>query len=70
NSGIVIGENVNPTFSKDDDSDNVIDMEQRFKGSAELEEMYNGNTDSESEYSNKSIDYLSEGEDELISLRK
>ncbi|GJZ22978.1 pentatricopeptide repeat-containing protein [Tanacetum coccineum] len=70
NIGIVIGENVNPTFSKDDDSDNVIDMEQRFKGSAELEEMYNGNTDSESEYSNKSIDYLSEGEDELISLRK
>ncbi|GJT74424.1 SNF1-related protein kinase regulatory subunit gamma-1-like protein [Tanacetum coccineum] len=67
NIGIVIGENVNPTFSKDDDSDNVIDMEQRFKGSAELEEMYNGNTYSESEYSDKSID---EGEDELISLRK
>ncbi|GKB82611.1 hypothetical protein Tco_0949506 [Tanacetum coccineum] len=42
-------------------------MEQRFKGSAELEEMYNGNTYSESEYSDKSID---EGEDELISLRK
>nr|GEV31301.1 pentatricopeptide repeat-containing protein [Tanacetum cinerariifolium] len=29
-----------------------------------------GNTDFESEYFDKSIDYLSEGEDELISLRK
>ncbi|GKE53508.1 hypothetical protein Tco_1488664, partial [Tanacetum coccineum] len=27
NIGIVIGENVNPTFSEDDDSDSVIDME-------------------------------------------
>nr|GEV53090.1 pentatricopeptide repeat-containing protein [Tanacetum cinerariifolium] len=40
NSGIVIGENVNTTFSEDDDTDNKIDMEQRFKGSAEFEEMY------------------------------
>ncbi|GJT03260.1 hypothetical protein Tco_0824429 [Tanacetum coccineum] len=57
-------------FSDDDDTDSDIDMEQRFKGSAELEEMYKGNTDSESEYSDKSVDYLSEGEDELLSLRK
>ncbi|GJU72314.1 pentatricopeptide repeat-containing protein [Tanacetum coccineum] len=72
NSGIVIEENVNPTFSEDDDSDSDIDMVQRFKGSADLEEMYKGITDYESEYSDKSIHYLSEGEgeDELISLRK
>nr|GEU52332.1 pentatricopeptide repeat-containing protein [Tanacetum cinerariifolium] len=70
NNGIVIGENVKPTFSEDDDSDSDKDMKQRFEGIAELEEMYNGNTDSESGYSDKSIDYLSEGEDELISLRK
>nr|GEW94700.1 pentatricopeptide repeat-containing protein [Tanacetum cinerariifolium] len=70
NSGIVIEENVNPTFSEDDDFYSDMCMEQRFKGSAELEEMYKGNTDSESEYSDKSVDYLSEGEDELISLRK
>ncbi|GJW77844.1 protein kinase, ATP binding site-containing protein [Tanacetum coccineum] len=47
NSVIVIRENVNPTFSEDDDSDSDIDIEQRFKGSVELEEMYKGNTDSE-----------------------
>nr|GEY47771.1 pentatricopeptide repeat-containing protein [Tanacetum cinerariifolium] len=70
NSGIVIGDNVNPSFSEDDDSDSDIDIKQRFKGTLDLEEMYKGNTDSESEYSEKSIDYLSEGEDELISLRK
>ncbi|GKF50472.1 hypothetical protein Tco_0146939, partial [Tanacetum coccineum] len=70
NSGIVIEENVNPTVSEDDDSDSDIDMEQRFKGSAELEEMYKGNTDSESEYFDKSVDYLSRDENELISLRK
>ncbi|GJX71772.1 pentatricopeptide repeat-containing protein [Tanacetum coccineum] len=33
-------------------------------------EMFKGISDSESEYSDKSVDYLSEGEDELISLRK
>nr|GEV34689.1 pentatricopeptide repeat-containing protein [Tanacetum cinerariifolium] len=42
NISIVIEENVNPIFSEDDDSDSVIDMEQMFKGSAELKEMYNG----------------------------
>ncbi|GKA53016.1 hypothetical protein Tco_0746331, partial [Tanacetum coccineum] len=62
--------NVNHTFSEDDDSDSDIDIEQRFMGSVELEEMYKGNTNSKSEYSDKSIDYLSEGEDELISLKK
>nr|GEV22593.1 putative ribonuclease H-like domain-containing protein [Tanacetum cinerariifolium] len=70
NSGIVIEENVNPTFSEDDDLDSDIDIEHMFKGSVELEETYNGNTDSKSEYSDKSIDYLFEDEDELISLRK
>ncbi|GJW51556.1 hypothetical protein Tco_0092907 [Tanacetum coccineum] len=60
NSGIIIGENVNPTFSEDDDSDSDIDMKQRFKGSAELEEIYNGNTYSKSEYSDKFIYYMSE----------
>nr|GEV24647.1 pentatricopeptide repeat-containing protein [Tanacetum cinerariifolium] len=70
NNGIVIGENVNPSVSEDDDSDSDIELEQRFKGSVELEEMYKVTSDSKSEYSNKSIDYLSEGKDELISLRK
>ncbi|GKD24287.1 hypothetical protein Tco_1230501, partial [Tanacetum coccineum] len=41
NSGIVIKENVNPTVSKDDDSDSDK-IVQRFKGSAALEEMYKG----------------------------
>nr|GEV21432.1 ribonuclease H-like domain-containing protein [Tanacetum cinerariifolium] len=60
NNGIVIRENVNPSVSKDDDSDSDIELEQRFKGSAELEEMYKVMLDSESEYSDKCIDYLSE----------
>nr|GEX09372.1 pentatricopeptide repeat-containing protein [Tanacetum cinerariifolium] len=64
NSGIVIGENVNLTFSEDDDFDSDICMEQRFKGSAQLEEIYKGNTDSETEYFDKSADYLSDGEHE------
>ncbi|GJV09958.1 hypothetical protein Tco_1351499 [Tanacetum coccineum] len=70
NSGIVIEENVNPSFSEDDDSDSDLDMEQMFQGSTDMEQMFHGNTDSESEYSNKSVDYFSEGEDELISLKK
>nr|GEU65466.1 hypothetical protein [Tanacetum cinerariifolium] len=56
--------------SMDDDSDSDIDMEQMYKGNADLKEMYKGNTDFESEYFDKSVDYLSKGEDELISLRK
>ncbi|GKE52612.1 hypothetical protein Tco_1487768, partial [Tanacetum coccineum] len=70
NSGIVIGENANPTFSEDDDTDSERDIEQRIKATVDLEEVFKGMSDTESEYSDKSIDYLSEGEDELISLRK
>ncbi|GKD89853.1 hypothetical protein Tco_1365360, partial [Tanacetum coccineum] len=70
NSGIVIGENVNPTFSEDDDADSKRNMEQRFKATVDLEEVFKGMSDTESEYSDKSVDYLFEGEDELISLRK
>ncbi|GJR15637.1 hypothetical protein Tco_0798289 [Tanacetum coccineum] len=70
NSGIVIGENVNPTFSEDDDTDSERDIEQRIKATVDLEEVFKGMSDTESEYSDKSVDYLSEGEDELISLRK
>ncbi|GJV90054.1 hypothetical protein Tco_1533992 [Tanacetum coccineum] len=40
NSGIVIGENVNPTFSEDDDTDSERDMEQRFKATVDLEEVF------------------------------
>ncbi|GJR45922.1 hypothetical protein Tco_1314025 [Tanacetum coccineum] len=60
NSGIVIGENVNPTFSEDDDTDSERDMEQRFKATVDLEEVFKGMSDTESEYSDKSVDYLSE----------
>ncbi|GJV64341.1 hypothetical protein Tco_1475169 [Tanacetum coccineum] len=60
NSGIVIRKNVNPTISEDDDTDGDIDMEQRFNGSADLEDMYKSMSDSKSEYSDKSVDYLSE----------
>ncbi|GKA79403.1 hypothetical protein Tco_0785999 [Tanacetum coccineum] len=70
NSGIVIGENANPTFSEDDDTDSERDIEQRIKATVDLEEVFKGMSNTESEYSDKSIDYLSEGEDELISLRK
>nr|GEX41898.1 hypothetical protein [Tanacetum cinerariifolium] len=69
-SGIVIEKNLNPSFREDDDSDSDLDMEQIFKGNTDLEEMFNGNKDSKNEYSDKSVDYLSKGKDELISLRK
>nr|GEY38428.1 hypothetical protein [Tanacetum cinerariifolium] len=49
NSGIIIKENVNPTFSEDDDFDSDIDIKQMFKGNADLEEMYKGNTDTKRE---------------------
>ncbi|GJX26061.1 hypothetical protein Tco_0232357 [Tanacetum coccineum] len=52
NSGIVIGENVNPTFSKDDDTDSERDMEQRFKATIDLEEVFKGMSDTKSKYSN------------------
>ncbi|GJS49092.1 pentatricopeptide repeat-containing protein [Tanacetum coccineum] len=44
--------------------------EQRIKATVDLEEVFKGMSDTQSEYSDKSVDYLSEGEDELISLRK
>ncbi|GJS68768.1 hypothetical protein Tco_0683333 [Tanacetum coccineum] len=62
NNGIVIEENKNPTFINDTSSDS--DSEPIFNNN-----VYSG-SDSESSYSDKSVDYLSEGEDELIELRK
>ncbi|GJT77517.1 pentatricopeptide repeat-containing protein [Tanacetum coccineum] len=62
NKGIVIEENKNPTFINDTSSDS--DSEPIFNNN-----VYSG-SDSESSYSDKSVDYLSEGEDELIELRK
>ncbi|GKD79970.1 pentatricopeptide repeat-containing protein, partial [Tanacetum coccineum] len=61
NNGIVIEENVNPSTMVTD-SDSESEPEHEFN--------YTLYTDSESDYSNKSIDYLSEGENELIDLRK
>nr|GFB47203.1 hypothetical protein [Tanacetum cinerariifolium] len=58
-SGIVIEKNLNLSFREDDDSDSDLDMEQIFKGNTDLEEMFKGNKDSKSEYSDKSVDYLS-----------
>nr|GEV95420.1 pentatricopeptide repeat-containing protein [Tanacetum cinerariifolium] len=43
-----------------------VKIEQRFKGSVELEEIYKGTTDSESEYSEKFIDYLSDDHKEYM----
>nr|GEU78298.1 pentatricopeptide repeat-containing protein [Tanacetum cinerariifolium] len=63
NNGIVIEDNVNPTVESDTDS--VSDPAKGISYS-----LYSG-SDSESEYlSDKSVDYLSEGEEELIELRK
>ena len=62
NAGIVINENVNLSSYDYSDSDSDIDLQQMFEVPQENE--------SDSEYSDKSVDYLSEGEDELISLRK
>ncbi|PWA57002.1 hypothetical protein CTI12_AA411610 [Artemisia annua] len=62
NVGIVINHNVNPYQNDFNDSDSDIDLEEMFEDVHEY--------DSDSEYSDKSLDYLSEGEDELISLRK
>nr|GEV37114.1 pentatricopeptide repeat-containing protein [Tanacetum cinerariifolium] len=61
NNGIVIEENVNPSTMVTD-SDSESEPEHEFN--------YTLYTDSESHYPNKSIDYLSEGENELIDLRK
>ncbi|GJV02779.1 hypothetical protein Tco_1336348 [Tanacetum coccineum] len=61
NNGIQIQENVNPTVM-DSDTDSKSDLALGINFS-----LY---SDSDSDYSDKSVDYLSEGEDELIDLRK
>ncbi|GKC21567.1 pentatricopeptide repeat-containing protein [Tanacetum coccineum] len=61
NNGIQIQENVNPTVM-DSDTDSKSDLVLGINFS-----LY---SDSDSDYSDKSVDYLSEGEDELIDLRK
>nr|GEW81230.1 pentatricopeptide repeat-containing protein [Tanacetum cinerariifolium]GEZ76753.1 pentatricopeptide repeat-containing protein [Tanacetum cinerariifolium] len=61
NNGIVIEENVNPV-AIDTDSDSESGVVDEFN--------YTLYIDSESDDSDKSVDYLSEGEDELIDLRK
>nr|GEW30955.1 pentatricopeptide repeat-containing protein [Tanacetum cinerariifolium] len=61
NNGIVIEENVNPV-AMDTDSDSESEVVDEFN--------YTLYTGSESDYADKSVDYLSEGEDELIDLRK
>ncbi|GJR80262.1 hypothetical protein Tco_0151047 [Tanacetum coccineum] len=61
--GIVIEENDNPNVMDSDSSDNEVERDQITDYSM----LY---SDSESEYSERSVDYLSEGEDELIQLRK
>ncbi|GJZ97765.1 hypothetical protein Tco_0670218, partial [Tanacetum coccineum] len=62
NNGIVIEDNVNPFVENDTDSES--DYAQGINYS-----LYR-DSDSDSEYSDKSVDYLSEGKDELIELRK
>ncbi|GKC56490.1 hypothetical protein Tco_1084088, partial [Tanacetum coccineum] len=62
NNGIVIQDNVNLSVESDTDSEG--DPTQGINYS-----LYS-DSDSNSEYSDKSVDYLSEGEDELIELRK
>ncbi|GKB22241.1 pentatricopeptide repeat-containing protein [Tanacetum coccineum] len=59
NNGIVIVENVNPSVNE---SDSDSDKENMFNASIDV--------DSESEYSDKYVDFLSEAEEELIELRK
>ncbi|GJW73780.1 hypothetical protein Tco_0133150 [Tanacetum coccineum] len=63
NKGIVIQENENSSVMDNDSSDNEHKMDEIFDYSM----LY---SDTESEYSDRSIDYLSEGENELIELRK
>ncbi|GJW37893.1 pentatricopeptide repeat-containing protein, partial [Tanacetum coccineum] len=61
NKGIVIEENVNPSVM-----DSVTDSET----DPDVGINFTLYSDSDSEYSDKSVDYLSQGEDELIDLRK
>ena len=60
NKGIVIEENVNPSGMTDSSSESEAEI-------PDYSMLYD---DSESEMSDRSIDYLSEGEDELIELRR
>ncbi|GJW41070.1 pentatricopeptide repeat-containing protein [Tanacetum coccineum] len=61
--GIVIEENDNRNVMDSDSSDSEVERDQI----PDYSMLY---SDSESEYSERSVDYLSEGEDELIQLRK
>ncbi|GJW21266.1 pentatricopeptide repeat-containing protein [Tanacetum coccineum] len=61
--GIVIEENENPSVMDSNSSDSEHGMDQI----PDYSMLY---IDSESEYLDRSVDYLSEGEDELIQLRK
>nr|GEX52660.1 pentatricopeptide repeat-containing protein [Tanacetum cinerariifolium] len=61
NKGIVIGENVNPS---------VMDSVTDSKTGPDVGINFTLYSDSDSEYSDKSTDYLSQGEDKLIDLRK
>ena len=60
NKGIVIGENVNPTDTADSSSDSDAEI-------PDASLLYD---DSDSELSDRSVDYLSDGEEELIGLRR
>ncbi|GJW15473.1 pentatricopeptide repeat-containing protein [Tanacetum coccineum] len=62
NKATIIEDNVNPSVENDTDSES--DPAQGINYS-----LYS-DSDSDSKYSDKSVDYLSEGEDELIELRK
>ncbi|GJW02308.1 pentatricopeptide repeat-containing protein [Tanacetum coccineum] len=63
NKGIVIEENDNPNVMDSDSSNSEVEMDQ-------IPDYLMLYSDSESEYSDRSVDYLSEGGDELIQLRK
>ncbi|GJW08073.1 hypothetical protein Tco_1570496, partial [Tanacetum coccineum] len=52
NSGIVIEENVNLSYNEQDDSDSDVDSDRDIN----MEEMFKGNTNSESEYSDSESD--------------
>ena len=64
--GIVIRENENPTFDSDSDTDSDSNHGSENDAHIEMNLCY----ESESEVSERSYDYLSDGEDELLELRK
>nr|GEY64130.1 pentatricopeptide repeat-containing protein [Tanacetum cinerariifolium] len=53
-----------------DEGNAIMSRKSAQSRNSDLEEMFYSNTDSESEYSDNSVDYLFEGKDELISHRK